>query len=405
MLSDLLSRADELRQQFTDQPLVLAAIDETLGGVYVRINRFKEAEELLRGALHLRKATQGEYGLEIAGTLNYLGHLYSRQSRWPEALDHHNDALELLQNRAPRETPEAARSLEIARTQRAIGWVLAHQAKLSEAEHYLRLALQTQQRDPRAKAEEAATLIFIGSVLTQDGRVAQAEEAIRRALDLNRAVFSPNSIQVASSLQALAVTIAVTQVRLPEAIQLYRDAFEIRERINNPDTHEDLRVRKFRPPPPTLEDVMTKPGMLAEVEALLRDAQQYAMTLYGRDSWEQAFFYALRAWVLLQEKRHLEAERVVRECLKIREALGPDDWSTHHARHMLGYALIGQGEERRTEGLDLMLVGFRGMMAERAGIPPFHKSRLGEAALRIREVYAHRGEVHKVDEWTSPRWA
>jgi hypothetical protein len=68
---------------------------------------------------------------------------------------------------------------------------------------------------------------------------------------------------------------------------------------------------------------------------------------------------------------------------------------------MLGYALIGQGEERRTEGLDLMLVGFRGMMTERAGIPPFHKSRLGEAALRIREVYAHRGEVHKVDEWTA----
>ena len=73
----------------------------------------------------------------------------------------------------------------------------------------------------------------------------------------------------------------------------------------------------------------------------------------------------------------------------------------HHARHMLGYALIGQGKEHYAEGLELLLVGFRGMKQERTGIPPFHKSRLGEAALRIREIYAHRGEIHKVDEWTA----
>ncbi|MBI5690719.1 MAG: protein kinase [Verrucomicrobia bacterium] len=398
VLRDLVGKAAELRRQFADQPRVLAAIDETLGGVFVKLDRFKEAEDLLLAALQLRKQAQGESAPEVAQTLNYLGHLYSRQSRWNDAYEQHTDALTRLEDRPPGDKPEAAHVLEIARTMSAIGWVRAQQGELNEALNFLRLALG-KQRQYAALADVAATLIRIGSVLTHEGRVAEAEEALRESWRINETVFGAISPQVVSSLQSLAVTIAVTQIRLPEAIQLYRQAFEIRERINNPTSADEAREVSTPAAPPSLEEVMTKPGMLAEVEAALRDAQQYAVALYGRDSWEQAFYHALRAWVLLQEKRYVEAERLARECLTIRESLRPEDWSTHHARHMLGASLIGQG--RRDEGMELLLLGYRGMKERAGNIPPFHKSRLGEAAWRIREIYASLGRVDEVTAWTA----
>jgi non-specific serine/threonine protein kinase/serine/threonine-protein kinase len=279
-----------------------------------------------------------------------------------------------------------------------MGWVRAQKGELSEALHYLSLALE-RQRTAGARLDVATTLTRIGSVLTHDGRVSEAEEMLREALRINQTVFGANSLEVVSSLQSLAVTIALNQVRLPEAIGLYREAFEIRERVNNPNALNETAHPEKKAPPPTVQELLTKPGALAEVEAALRDAQQYAVSRYGRDSWEQAFYHALRAWVLLQEKRYVEAERAVRDCLSIREILRPEDWSTHHARHMLGAAYDGQG--RKAEAEQLLLLGYHGMKERRTGIPLFHKPRLGEAALRVKQLYAGLGKVDKVTEWTA----
>ena len=95
----------------------------------------------------------------------------------------------------------------------------------------------------------------------------------------------------------------------------------------------------------------------------------------------------------------MEAERAVRDCLSIRENLRAEDWSTHHARHMLGAALAGQG--RAAEAEHLLLLGYSGMKERRTGIPLFHKPRLGEAALRVKLFFADLGQVDRVTEWTA----
>ena len=392
VLREMIAKAAELQKEFADQPEILAAVSETLGGVYVKIDDLKRAEELFLEALKIRRQAQGEKSPEVAQTLNYLGHIYGRQSRWDEAYRVHEDALQLLQDfqseQPNRDDPE------IARTMSALGWVRAQKGDLSAAQHHLTLAL-ARQRKAGAKPDVAATLTRIGSVLTHDGRIGEAEAHLREALKINQQVFGADSPQVVSSLQSLAVTIALTQLRLPEAIGIYRQAFEMRERLNNPGAA--TAAGPTAPLPATIQELLEKPGALAEVEAALRDAQQYAVSRYGRDSWEQAFYHALRAWVLLQEKRFVEAERAVRDCLSIREGLRPDDWSTHHARHMLGAAFLGQGRAKEAE--QLLLLGYHGMKERAAAIPLFHRSRLGEAALRVKFFYAKLGQVNKVTEW------
>jgi tetratricopeptide (TPR) repeat protein len=256
-------------------------------------------------------------------------------------------------------------------------------------------------------------LTRLGSVLAQEGRVAAAEDALREAYAINLEVFGRTSPEVAGSLNVLAVTVAMNLPRLQEAIQLYHDAFEIRERLaGKPALALEARpatIAGAQPtagdgakssdsvPPATLAVMLARPGSLAEVEAVLRDAQHYATMNYGKESWEEAFFLALSAWILLEERKFDEAEQVARQCLAIRNKLRPDDWSTHHARHIVGAALAGQDKFKEAE--PLLLEGYNGMKARIGSMPEFHLPRLGEAVERITRFYLRLDRQSEVAKW------
>jgi serine/threonine protein kinase/Tfp pilus assembly protein PilF len=407
----VLDRAANLKKELGDLPELEAGVDETLGGAFFRMGDYKRAEELFLDALKLRRRAGGENSPAVAETLKYLGLVFSGQSRWQEAEARHREALE-VQIRI-----YGQQHSEVAATQSTLGWVLAQQARHKEAEQFLLRALAQQRIQSAAPGVEvASTLTRLGSVLTQEGRVKEAEAILNEALGINRAVFGKSSIQAASSINLLAVTIALDQRRLPEAIALYREAFEIRERINNPnavatpsnasaDSLAEVgsalatartEARASRPLGP-LEAMLMQRESMAEVENALREAQRFAHTQYAKDSWEEAFYLALTVWVQLQEKKFAEAETHARQCLAIRMKLRPDDWSVFHAKHMLGAAQAGQ--KRLVEAETLLIDGYQGMKARRASMPDFHLPRLGESVLRIIEFYTELKRSDKVAEW------
>src|SRR5207248_1672140 len=84
---------------------------------------------------------------------------------------------------------------------------------------------------------------------------------------------------------------------------------------------------------------------------------------------------------LLKEQKWAEAEPVLRECLKIRAAKLPDDWSTFNTRSLLGASLLGQ--KKYAEAEPLLLSGYEGMTARAATIPPMGQHNLPEAGERI----------------------
>jgi tetratricopeptide (TPR) repeat protein len=236
---------------------------------------------------------------------------------------------------------------------------------------------------------------------------------LREALGINRQVFGASSIQAASSLNILAVTIALDQRRLPEAIALYRDAFEIREQAKDPKsprppspgTPGEIRdalgaaqaTSRTTSPLVPMESMLIQRASLAEVENALREAQRFAHVQYAKDSWEEAFYLALTTWVLLQENKFDEAEAPARQCLAIRMKLRPDDWSVFHARHMLGAAQAGQ--KRYAEAEPLLLEGYLGMNERRASMPEFHIPRLGECVLRLIKFYQDLGRTDEAAKW------
>jgi tetratricopeptide (TPR) repeat protein len=407
---DILDQAATLKKELADHPAVEAEVDETLGGAYFKMGDHQQAEELFLDALRLRRRAQGENAPAVAHTLHYLGLVYSGQSRWREAERNFREALKL------QELDFGPQHAEVAKSLSTLGWALGQQARHDEAKQCLRLAL-AQQRNlgGTASADIASTLTRLGSVLLQEGHVKEAEDVLTQALSGTREVFGKHSIQTASSLNMLAVTLAMDQTRLPEAIRLYREAFDIRERANpravtaervdlpaelplpgdySDPARADSRGARVLVP---LESMLSSRESMAEIENALREAHRFAQAQYAKDSWEEAFYLALTAWVLLHEKKFDEAEALARQCLAIRLKLRPDDWSVFHAKNMLGAAKAGQ--KRFAEAEPLLLEGYRGMCERTASIPPFQLPRIGESVERIISFYTATGRTDEVAKW------
>lgn len=100
---------------------------------------------------------------------------------------------------------------------------------------------------------------------------------------------------------------------------------------------------------------------------------------------------------LLNQKKWSEAEPVLRECLKAREAKQPDEWSTFNTRAHLGWAL--KGLKRYEEAEPLVVSGYEGIKAREDKIPPQGKMRLPEAECRVIQLYQDWGRPEKAAEW------
>jgi serine/threonine protein kinase/tetratricopeptide (TPR) repeat protein len=104
---------------------------------------------------------------------------------------------------------------------------------------------------------------------------------------------------------------------------------------------------------------------------------------------------------LLKYGHYTEAERVLRECLAIRQAKLPDDWSTFNTQSLLGDSLLGQ--QRYGEAEPLLMQGFQGMLARAKTIPAPAQIRLTEARQRLVQLYEAWGRPEQAAQWRAAR--
>ena len=97
------------------------------------------------------------------------------------------------------------------------------------------------------------------------------------------------------------------------------------------------------------------------------------------------------------DSRWIEAEPLLRECLRLREKKGPDDWFYYLTQSQLGAALAGQ--KRHAEAEPLLVRGYEGLKAREAKIAAPRRTDVAEATARIVPFYAAWGKPDKADEW------
>jgi hypothetical protein len=141
-------------------------------------------------------------------------------------------------------------------------------------------------------------------------------------------------------------------------------------------------------------------ALWGEVEALLKQGQDRHKQLTKED--EKADDLAVRSQSLLAEKKWVEAEALIRQCLATREKMHPDAWSTFDTQSMLGGALLGQ--KKYAEAEPLLLAGYEGMKREKS-IPPDRNTHLTQAVEWLIQVYEALDKKDAIARWTREREA
>jgi tetratricopeptide (TPR) repeat protein len=256
----------------------------------------------------------------------------------------------------------------------------------------LRKALELDERIVgKGKLSQVHAHLSLGEVLERQGKLDEAEIHYRQAAAIARKEGGADALDLPWPLSALA-NLLRQRGKLTEARAAAEEAVAICQR--NPDRVSPSSQRDAFA---ALGDVLTDLGDTAAVETLDAQQLQYLHTSLPPDDPELANALAMLTLERLDHRRWAEAEKIVRECLAIREKKLPDDWRTFNARSMLGGALLGQ--KKCAEAEPLLLSGYEGLKQRQDTIPADGTVRLKEALQRLVQLYEDTGRPDQAAEW------
>jgi hypothetical protein len=133
-------------------------------------------------------------------------------------------------------------------------------------------------------------------------------------------------------------------------------------------------------------------------EPLWRQRLEFLQRTYGPESPVAAGAMADLASSLLVQEKYVEAESLLRDCLRIREKSQPGQWITFNTRTELGEALLGQ--KKYSAARPLLVGGYEDLQKLEAMIPPpFRAALIQKAIQRIVHLYQATGEKDEAARW------
>jgi len=273
-LGTAVSRIDEA---FDDQPLVAAALQNTIGRTYLRLGSYELADPLLRSSLDIRRSLLEEEHKDVAESLQYLGVLRLQQDIVGEAEQHLTQALniyrELFGDSHPRTVETLADYslllLSLSRYEEAIqlnyeildhrrvlygdehievalglndqGWAHLLADKLEESERFYRDAIAMYGRLlEKARPQESVaiqnwlnlSLANLATSLRLLGRLDESEAVYRQVIEANSRLLGDVHPRIAGNLTGLAAVITERGEDLDAAMTLHRQAVDMQRQIH-----------------------------------------------------------------------------------------------------------------------------------------------------------------------------
>jgi tetratricopeptide (TPR) repeat protein len=188
-----------------DHASSIAADPEATAGLLTKVGRylgsrteFRQARQILEGALTIREAHLDSDHLDLAQSLNDLGSVLRQLGEFPAARAAHQRALAIREAQLGPDHPDVADSVA------SLGLVLGNQGELHAARdaHQRALAIRQAQLGPD-HAYVAQSLSNLGNVLRELGDLPAAREALEHALTIREARHGPDHHRLANSLSNL----------------------------------------------------------------------------------------------------------------------------------------------------------------------------------------------------------
>jgi serine/threonine protein kinase/tetratricopeptide (TPR) repeat protein len=403
----------------TDHPATLETLDN-LARAYLAAGRTAEAVALYEQVRNARQIKLGADHPHTLITLYGLAGAYLSAGKTAQAISLYEQLRDTCVKKLGAEHPLTLATLqnlaqayqEAGKTAEAISLYerLRHSsAKKLGADHPLTLAtlenlagayllamktaeavaLLEQVRDARVGkfgADHPLTLVTLNNLAgayLSAGKTAEATVLYERVRDVrvkNLGADHPHTLDTLASLAGAYRADGKTEQALP---LLQQAAVGIEKRLFL-HRHAEKIVR-------ALIDCHERLNQYDQAEAWRRKWLAVLKDRSGRDSLRYAGELAALGTWLLQRKKWIAAEPVLRECLAVNEKTEPDVWTTFNTRSMLGEALRGQNKCVEAEAL--LVQGYEGLRRRAAGIPKEGKPRLSEALERLVQLYESQGKA------------
>jgi eukaryotic-like serine/threonine-protein kinase len=225
--------------------------------------------------------------------------------------------------------------------------------------------------------------------LWKTDRKADALPLFVRTLETLKTTLGPDHEETVRSMHDLAHVYQHVGL-FPEALALFEQSMSKQKAVPGPDSTVTLEYMTC------LATAYQEAGRFDRAEPLLVDVLTQHRKADRPQSNAVAALIGLSLNRLKQHK-YADAEPLLRECLRIREQIEPDDWATCTAKSLLGGSLLLQ--KKFAEAERLHLAGYEGMKQREGKIPPILKFRLTEPIERLVQLYDAWGQKEKADEW------
>ncbi len=305
--------AERLREGLGEQPEVRARLLTTVGGVYVSLGLFREAEPLVREGLEIRERVFGPDSLEVAESLQTLGRLTAfARGRARDLEPLFRRAVEI------RERHSGPDDLELARSLRSLGVVYTMMKRREEARVMLRRSLEIRERRLGPEhADVGDVLLRLAHLESAEGRFEAAIPLMERAAAISERDLGPEHPRLVPILGNRA-RFYLDGGRVDEAERHVERVLELAERVLGPDhqyTAESVQ---------TLARVHMARGRWRQAEPLL----VRALSVYeakGGDYRVRVAAFRLRAEVCRELGRPGEAEVYLERAAAISKDAGAPD--------------------------------------------------------------------------------
>jgi predicted ATPase/class 3 adenylate cyclase/Tfp pilus assembly protein PilF len=232
-----------------DDPLTLASLHNTLGGIFWQWGDLSAAAEYVQRSLEAYQRVGYTWGMSIAYT--NLGVLHFAQGLWPQAVEYYQQAYTLRRENGY--LPEQALSLN------NLGDVHMAMGHHAQARQDLEESLAVSRR----LGEDfgvALALIGLGRLAVVEGRFDDGAAHIRQALRLSEAIGEDQLVET----RWLWALIQAERGDLPDGIETAEQALALAREAGLTQAEADCRR--------VLGDLRARAGEVVEAEALLREA-------------------------------------------------------------------------------------------------------------------------------------
>jgi len=208
----------QVLEELADRPELQARLLDTLGIVHQHAGLYDEARELFERGLAVRERLYGPHHPETAAIRKNLGLLLGLEGEHEISLRHLGQALEDFEARLPADDPR------IADTLLRLGQIQRENGRLEEAAVTLRRAVAV--RDQLDAEQGASSLEILAGILQMQGQLDEAKTLCEQAVTELRAAGAP-ALRIADALNTLGEIyrnrneLVPAEAALREALELY----------------------------------------------------------------------------------------------------------------------------------------------------------------------------------------